>query len=131
MSAVSKESHMDYQAFLTNELSQAADSPDYQGELQLFIVHYHQAMLEAIQQIQLCSCCSTLDLRRLKMNARDLQHSEFASVPALMKTAKSRLRDTALLCPTCLAAYQQDMLTRFFAIRTQQYKETRKKEKEE
>ncbi len=122
---------MDYQAFLTNELGQAADSSDHQGELQLFILHYHQALFEAILELQLCPRCSTLDLRRLKMNARDLQHSEFANVAALMSAVKSRLCDTDLLCPTCLAAYQQDKLVRFFAIRTQQRGETRKKEKEE
>lgn len=122
---------MDYQAFLTHELSQAVDSPDYQGELQLFILHYHQAMFEALGELQLCSHCATLDLRRLKMNARDLQHSEFANVPELMSVVKSRLYDTNLLCATCLAAYQQDKLARFFAIRTQQQEETRKKEKEE
>jgi hypothetical protein len=122
---------MDYQTFLTNELSQAADSSDYQGELQLFLVHYHQAMFEALSKLQLCSRCSTLDLSRLKMNARDLQHSEFASVPELMSTVKSRLHDTNLLCPKCLAVYQHDKLVRFFNIRTQQHVETRKKEKEE
>ena len=122
---------MDYQAFLTHELSQAADSPDYQGELQLFILHYHQAMFEALRELQLCPHCSTLDLRRLTVNARDLQHSELANVAELMSAAKSRLCDTNLLCSTCLATYQQDKLARFFAIRTQQRKETRKEEKEE
>jgi protein-arginine kinase activator protein McsA len=122
---------IDYQEFLAHELGQAADSPDYQGELQLFIIHYQQAMFEAIQSLQLCSACAQLDLSRLKMNARDLQNSEFGSIPEMMQVTKKRLRDLALLCPTCRATFQQNMLVQFFTIRTQRRDGKSKREKEE
>jgi hypothetical protein len=122
---------IDYRAFLAHELSQAADSPDNQGELQLFIIHYHQAVLDVLQHLQLCSVCATLDLSRLKMNARDLQQGEFGSVPELMETFKKRFRDISLLCPACRAAFRQDMLVRFFAIRMHWRDEMNKQEKEE
>jgi hypothetical protein len=121
----------DYRAFLAKELGQAADSQDHQGELQLFLIHYYQGVLEAIQRLQFCPTCATLDLSRLKMNARDLQHSEFGSVPELMKTTKGRLRDIALLCPTCRAAFRHGMLVQFFTIRMQHRDEVSKREKEE
>src|SRR5436853_377740 len=108
---------MDYQAFLTNELSKAADSSDRQGELQLFIVHYHQAMLEATQELQLCPHCATLDLTRLRTNASSLQRGSFAGIRELMQTFKKRLRDLRLLCPQCRTQFQHQMLVRFFEIR--------------
>jgi hypothetical protein len=108
---------MDDQAFLTNELSRAAESLDHQGELQLFIVHYHQAVFAAIQGLQLCPHCATLDLTRLKTNASVLQQSDFTSVKELMQTCKKGLRDLILLCPRCNTAFQRQILVLFFEIR--------------
>jgi hypothetical protein len=121
---------MDYQAFLTDELRKAADSPDHEGELNLFTVHYHQSMLEAIQELQPCPACAELDLLRLKTNARDLQQSDFGSARELMESCKSRLGDTALLCPACKTAFQQDILLRFFTRRTQDNIAQKKKREE-
>ena len=108
---------MDYQAFLTNELSKAADSSDQEGELQLFIVHYHQAMLDAVQGLQLCPHCATLDLTRLRTNASDLQRASFAGVQELIQAFTKRLCDLRFLCPQCGTAFQHQMLVRFFEIR--------------
>jgi isopentenyldiphosphate isomerase len=121
---------MDYQAFLTNELRKAADSPDHEGELNLFNVHYHRAMLEALRELQLCPTCASRELWRLQLSAGELERREFGSAKELMESCKSRLRDTALLCPACKTAFQQDMMVKFFARRTQ-YDIAQKKKKEE
>ena len=105
---------MDYQAFLNNELSKAADD---QEELQLFTVHYHQAILAALQELKLCSHCATLDLTGLRAGANSLQQESFVNVAQLMQTFKKRLRDLRLLCPACRTAFQQQILVRFFEIR--------------
>jgi hypothetical protein len=122
--------HMDYQAFLTDELRKAADSPDHEGELNLFTVHYHQAMLEALRELQLCPGCASRGLWHLQLTAGNLEQREFGSAKELMETCKSRLRDTALLCPACKTAFQQDMMVKFLTRRTQ-YDIAQKKGKEE
>src|SRR5260370_28682501 len=108
---------MDYQAFLNNELSRAADSSDHQGELQVLLVHYHQAMLKALEKLQLCPCCVVLDLTCLRTNANELQRGSFANVQELMQASKKGLRDLLLLCPRCRTEFQQQMLVLFFERR--------------
>lgn len=106
----------DDQQFLNEQLRQATESEDPQAEIGLVLLHYHQAMLDAVQTLHPCDVCrTTIDLAQLQAIALEIKRGNYTSYQELQRVARERL-DMAKLCTECKQQFKGKILEVFVQI---------------
>lgn len=119
------------QEFLTSELRTAMQTDEANGdqhEEKLVFLHYYQAMLQAILDLQLCEQDAGKDLTLLKARVNRLMRQAksyivtvdalpYERVQALFGETRTLFGDVKDLCADCLAALTRSILENFKALR--------------
>lgn len=104
------------QSILNNALQLATEAADPKAAIGVVLLRYHQAMLDALQTIEVCAeCAEGVDIAKLQATAKELRQGTYADYEELHRACAARLGDVEKLCEECKQRYQKRLLSIFAA----------------
>src|SRR5205809_3218199 len=92
-------------------------SEDNTGDKDSVIIHFRQAMLQAVQDLQPCfRCTASVTVFLLKTKAKELQERVYTSFPEMTLAFDSLLADFDCLCASCKAMMKETILKHFYTL---------------